>query len=70
MGYVCWTRVQQGWIEEASGAVLRHIYQTQKNQEVTLGVILKIAEVMQCNAGDMMDFITDDKVIPTEEDTE
>ena len=34
-----------------------------KNQEVTLGVMLKIAEVMQCNAGDMMDFIPDDKVV-------
>ena len=31
-----------------------------KNEEVTLTVILKIAEVMQCNAGDMMDFIHDD----------
>ena len=39
-----------------------------KNQEVTLGVMLKIAEVMQCNAGDMMDFIPDDKVIPTEDE--
>ena len=28
-----------------------------KNQEVTLSVILKIAEVLDCNAGDMMDFI-------------
>ena len=34
-----------------------------KNQEVTLGVMLKIAEVMQCNAGDMIDFIPDDKVV-------
>ena len=41
-----------------------------KNQEVTLSVMLKIAEVMQCNAGDMMDFIPDDKVIPTEEGAE
>ena len=30
-----------------------------KNEEVTLTVILKIAEVMQCNAGDMMDFVMD-----------
>lgn len=37
-----------------------------KNQEVTLAVMLKIAEVMQCNAGDMMDFIPDDKVVPVE----
>ena len=41
-----------------------------KNQEVTLSVMLKIAEVMQCNAGDMMDFIPDDKVVPTEEDAD
>ena len=41
-----------------------------KNQEVTLGVMLKIAEVMQCNAGDMMDFLPDDKVIPVEVDAE
>lgn len=38
-----------------------------KNQEVTLGVVLKIAEVMQCNAGDMMDFIPDDKIISMED---
>lgn len=41
-----------------------------KNQEVTLGVMLKIAEVLQCNAGEMMDFIPDDKIIPVEEDSE
>lgn len=41
-----------------------------KNQEVTLNVMLKIAEVMQCNAGDMMDFIPDDKVIPIEADSD
>lgn len=32
-----------------------------KNQEVTLSVMLRLAEVLNCNAGDMMDFITDDK---------
>lgn len=41
-----------------------------KNQEVTLSVMLKIAEVMQCNAGDMMDFLPDDKVVPIEEDAD
>ena len=30
-----------------------------KNQEVTLSVMLKIADVLDCNAGDMMDFIKD-----------
>lgn len=31
-----------------------------KNQDVTLAVLLKIADVMDCNAGDMMDFIKDE----------
>ena len=35
-----------------------------KNQEVTLGVILKIADVLNCNAGDMMDFIKDEDISP------
>ena len=35
-----------------------------KNQEVTLGVMLKIADVLNCNAGDMMDFIKDEDVSP------
>ena len=35
-----------------------------KNQEVTLSVMLKIADVLDCNAGDMMDFIKDDAVVP------
>lgn len=39
-----------------------------KNQEVTLGVMLKIADVMQCNAGDMMDFIPGEIVASEEQD--
>lgn len=35
-----------------------------KNQEVNLSVLLRIAEVLQCNAGDMMDFIQDEQVMP------
>ena len=35
-----------------------------KNQEVTLGVMVKIADVLNCNAGDMMDFIKDEEVSP------
>jgi DNA-binding Xre family transcriptional regulator len=31
-----------------------------KNQEVNLSVLLKIADVMNCNAGDMMDFVNDE----------
>lgn len=35
-----------------------------KNQEVTLSVMLKIADVLDCNAGDMMDFIKDNAMHP------
>ena len=31
-----------------------------KNQEVNQSVLHKIADVMNCNAGEMMDFIRDD----------
>ena len=34
-----------------------------KNEEVTQSVILKIADVLDCNAGDMMDFIRE---VPSE----
>ena len=37
-----------------------------KNQEVTIAVMLKLAEVLNCNAGDMMDFIKDDIVVEHE----
>ena len=39
-----------------------------KNEEVNLSVILKIADVLDCNAGDMMDFIKED--LSAQEDTE
>lgn len=32
-----------------------------KNQEVNLSVLLRIAEVMDCNAGEMMDFIRENE---------
>ena len=38
-----------------------------KNEEVNLSVILKIADVLDCNAGDMMDFIKED--LSAQEDT-
>ncbi|MBS5549064.1 MAG: helix-turn-helix transcriptional regulator [Oscillospiraceae bacterium] len=34
-----------------------------KNQEVALSVLLKIAEVLGCNAGDILDFVDDDVTI-------
>ena len=33
-----------------------------KNQEVNLSVLLKIADVMNCDAGDMMEFVKEEQV--------
>ena len=38
-----------------------------KIEEVTLSVLLKIADVLDCNAGDMMDFIKDDTAVKEED---
>jgi DNA-binding Xre family transcriptional regulator len=37
-----------------------------RNQAVSMEVLLKIAEVMDCNVGDMMDFV---KLPPAEEES-
>ena len=37
-----------------------------KNEEVNLSVILKIADVLDCNAGEMMDFIKDNPSVQAE----
>ena len=38
-----------------------------KNQEVNLSVLFKIADVMDCNAGEMMDFIKEDTSVECDE---
>ena len=35
-----------------------------KNQEVNLSVLLRIAGVLNCDAGDMMEFIPDEQYLP------
>ena len=37
-----------------------------KNQEVNLSVLLKIADVMNCDAGDRMEFIKEDRSMGVE----
>ena len=37
-----------------------------KNEEVNLSVLLKIADVLECNAGDMMDFIKEENSTKTD----
>lgn len=35
-----------------------------KNQEVALSVLMKIADVLNCDAGDMMSFVKDNDIVP------
>lgn len=39
-----------------------------KNEEVNLSVILKIADVLECNAGDMMDFVKEETAPQSEDE--
>jgi len=41
-----------------------------RNQEVSLSVLLKIAEVLDCDVGDMMSFIKYDVTIAEDQDDE
>ena len=35
-----------------------------RNQEVNLGVLLRVAEVLSCDAQDIMTFLPDDQILP------
>ena len=39
-----------------------------RNQEVALSVLLKIADVLGCDAGEMMSFVKDDDPVAEEQD--
>lgn len=39
-----------------------------RHQEVSLSVLLKIADVLHCDVGDMMSFVKDDASVLPEED--
>ena len=48
----------------------QHLPSSERIQEVNLSVLLKIAEVMNCNAGDMMDFLPDEAITEVSIDDE
>ena len=56
--------ISKATLRQKAGLSSATFTKLRKNQEVTLSVILKIADVLDCNAGDMMDFIKDDAVVP------
>ena len=52
--------ISKGDLRRKSGVSSATFTKLKKNQEVALSVLLKIADVLDCNVGDMMDFVKDD----------
>lgn len=55
--------ITQSDLRKKAGLAPATFTKLRKNQEVNLSVLLRIAEVLNCNAGDMMDFLPDDQVL-------
>lgn len=53
--------ISKGELRKRAGVSSATFTKLRKNQEVALSVLLKIAEVLECNAGDMMDFLKDNE---------
>ena len=53
--------ISKAELREQAGISSATFTKLNKNQEVTLSVMLKIAEVLNCDAGDMMEFIKEDR---------
>lgn len=54
-------------LRKRAGLLSATFTRLRKNEEVNLSVILKIADVLGCNAGDMMDFVKEEASSRNEE---
>ena len=52
--------ISKGELRKRAGVSSATFTKMRRNQEVALSVLLKIEDVLECNAGDMMDFIKDE----------
>lgn len=55
--------ISQAELRKKAGLAPATFTKLKKNQEVNLSVLLKIAGVLNCNAGDIMDFIPDEQAL-------
>ena len=55
--------ISQADLRKKAGLASATFTKLRKNQEVNLSVLLRVAEVLNCNAGDIMDFIPDDQLL-------
>ena len=55
--------ISQADLRKKAGLASATFTKLRKNQEVNLSVLLRIAEILKCDAGDMMEFIPDEQVL-------
>ena len=55
--------ITQAELRKKAGLASATFTKLRKNQDVNLSVLLRIAEILNCNAGDMMDFLPDEQVL-------
>ena len=55
--------ISQADLRKKAGLASATFTKLRKNQEVNLSVLLRIAEILKCDAGDMMEFIPDDQML-------
>lgn len=56
--------ITQAELRRQAGLASATFTKLRKNQEVNLSVLLRIADILKCNAGEMMDFVPDEQVLP------
>ena len=55
--------ITPGALRKKAGLAPATFTKLRRNQEVNLSVLLRIAEELRCDAGDMMEFIPDDQML-------
>ena len=54
-------------LRRAAGIAPATFTKLRRHQEVSLSVLLKIAQVLECDVGDMMSFVKDETPVPQED---
>ena len=55
--------ISQAELRKKTGLASATFTKLRKNQEDNLSVLLRIAEELKCDAGDMMEFVPDDQLL-------
>ena len=60
MDFLAHREMSKAELRKLAGLAPATFTKLRRNQEVSLSVLLKIAEVLDCDVGDMMNFVKDD----------